>query len=278
MTTGDAVAANSVQVGTPAVKDDPETEDVDETAAAVPFSQSNKNYGDAYTAVAFGSFAGSFIGQHNNLEVGPSNNAAIANSGLNLQGSGPQLNGTLQVAGAGALGNWAGAVGLFGVGLAFGGDAFALAFNHSDSGNCQTVSNHLETGDALASNFTGVIADQSNENHGNAGALQILSLGINRCFEIVLSDGFGIGGIIQTNNVEVESEYNFALANTGANAQIGGFQGNGTIQGAGALGSRRLGRCSRCLRSRKGRRCDRDRGQRRQEQQREHGAQQLDDR
>ncbi len=31
------------------------------------------------------------------------------------------------------------------------------------------------------------------------------------------------------------ANYNFALANTGANAQIGGFQGNGTIQGAGAL-------------------------------------------
>ncbi len=89
------------------------------------------------------SFAGSFVVQSNTIEVGPSDNEAIANSGYNLQASGSQLNGNLQVAGAGAGGGWAGSVGLLGLAVAFGGDAEATAANVADSGNSQTVSNSL---------------------------------------------------------------------------------------------------------------------------------------
>ncbi len=215
MTTGDALAANSVQVGTPAKGDD----------AAVPFSQANDNSGNAYTGEAslgFVGFAGSFIGQHNDLVVGPSGNVAVANSGANLQASGPQLSGTLQLAGAGAGSGWAASLGI--IALAFSGDAAAGAVNQSDNANDQTVSNDLQTGDAIAQNYTSVIATQSNANSGNAGSLQALAI-----------VGFGIGGIIQTNSAEIVANCNTAAANTGLSGQIAGFQGNGTIQGAGAL-------------------------------------------
>ena len=162
--------------------------------------------------------------QVNELLVGPSNNDAYANTGYNLQASGPQLNGNLQLAGAGASGGWAGSVGLFGLALAFGGDGVAIAGNAADSGNSQTVSNTLTTGDATAQNFTGVVATQSNWNSGNAGALDPFAL-----------IGIGVGGIVQYNGAYVEADYNEAMASTGYNAQIGGFQGNGTIQGAGAI-------------------------------------------
>ena len=39
------------------------------------------------------------------------------------------------------------------------------------------------------------------------------------------------------NGAYVEADDNYAGASTGYNAQIGGFQGNGTIQGAGAIAS-----------------------------------------
>ena len=51
MTTGGAVAVNSVQVGTPAKADNPDTPDVDESADAAPFTQLNDNTGNAYTLV-----------------------------------------------------------------------------------------------------------------------------------------------------------------------------------------------------------------------------------
>jgi hypothetical protein len=225
MTTGAATAVNSVQLGSPAVKDNPDTP-ADETKPADPFTQLNDNTGNAYTLVGADliSFAGAFIVQSNTIEVDPSGNEAIANSGYNLQASGPQLNGNLQLAGAGAGGGWAGSVGLLGLALAFGGDAGATAGNVADSGNGQTVSNHLVTGDAIAQNFTGVLATQTNTNSGNAGALDIYAL-----------IGIGVGGIVQYNGVYVEANENTAEATTGYNAQIGGFQGNGTIQGAGAI-------------------------------------------
>ncbi len=215
MTTGDAVAFNSVQVGTP----------VSGTIAQQPFAQSNENSGNAYTgeaSLSFVGFAGSFIGQHNDLIVDPSFNTAVANSGANLQASGPQLSGTLQLAGAGAGSGWAASLGI--IALAFSGDAVAGAVNQSDSANDQIVSNDLHTGDALAQNYTSVIATQSNTNSGNAGSLQALAV-----------FGFGIGGIIQTNCADIVANYNVAAANTGLNGQIAGFQGNGTVQGAGAL-------------------------------------------
>jgi len=217
-TTGDAVAVNSVQVGTPAGTD----------SEASAFAQSNSNSGNAYTVagVALLSFAGAFVTQFNDIMVGPSDNVAIANSGYNLQASGSQLNGNLQVAGAGAGGGWAGAVGLLGLAVAFGGDAEAMAANIADSGNTQTVSNTLVTGDATAQNFTGVVATQANLNEGNAGALDGLAL-----------IGIAIGGVVQYNGAYVEADDNYAEASTGYNAQIGGFQGNGTIQGAGAIAS-----------------------------------------
>jgi hypothetical protein len=86
------------------------------------------------------------------------------------------------------------------------------------------VSNHLVTGDATAQNFTGVVANQTNTNSGNAGALDLLAL-----------VGIGVGGIVQYNGAYVFADDNLAEATTGYNAQIGGFQGNGTIQGAGAI-------------------------------------------
>ena len=207
---------NSVQVGTPA------GDDTDASA----FAQLNDNSGNAYTLVGLDllSFAGSFVVQSNTIEVGPSDNEAIANSGYNLQASGSQLNGNLQVAAAGAGGGWAGSVGLLGLAVAFGGDAEATAANVADSGNSQTVSNSLVTGDATAQNFTGVVATQTNMNEGNAGALDGLAL-----------IGIAIGGIVQYNGAYVVADDNYAEASTGYNAQIGGFQGNGTIQGAGAI-------------------------------------------
>jgi hypothetical protein len=214
--TGDATAANTVLVGQPARTGTPEA----------PFDQSNTNTGNAYTAVGVSlfSFAGSFIGQYNNIAVDASYNTADANTGYNSQSSGPQLNGNLQVAGAGAGGAWAGSVGLFGVALALGGDATAIAANSSDAGNSQTVSNDLTTGNATAQNFVGVIATQSNENSGNAGALQLVAF-----------VGVSVGAIVQSNSLDVEASGNDAYASSGYNSQIGGFQGNGTFQGAGAL-------------------------------------------
>jgi hypothetical protein len=206
MTTGNALAGNSVEVGS------------EET-----FAQSNTNSGNAYIAegLACIAFAGAFIGQHNDLIVGPSGNTAIANSGANEQGSGSQLNGTLQIAGAGASGGWAAAPGL--IALAFAGDATAGALNESNSSNFQDVSSTLTTGNATAQNFTSVDASQSNVNEGNAGALEALAF-----------VGVGVGAIVQTNVAYVTSLGNDAVANTGANGQVAGFQGNGTIQGAGA--------------------------------------------
>ncbi len=61
-------------------------------------------------------------------------------------------------------------------------------------------------------------------NEGNAGALDGLAL-----------IGIAIGGIVQYNGAYVVADDNYAEASTGYNAQIGGFQGNGTIQGAGAI-------------------------------------------
>ena len=145
------------------------------------------------------SFAGAFVVQSNTIEVGPSDNYASANSGYNLQASGSQLNGNLQVAGAGAGGGWAGSVGLLGLAVAFGGDAEATAANVADSGNSQTVSNSLVTGDATAQNFTGVVATQTNMNEGNAGALDGLAL-----------IGIAIGGIVQYNGAYVEADDNYA--------------------------------------------------------------------
>ena len=118
----------------------------------------------------------------------------------------------------------AGSVGLLGLAVAFGGDAEATAANMADSGNSQTVSNSLVTGDATAQNFTGVVATQTNMNKGDAGALDGLAL-----------IGIAIGGIVQYNGAYVVADDNYAEASTGYNAQIGGFQGNGTIQGAGAI-------------------------------------------
>ena len=86
------------------------------------------------------------------------------------------------------------------------------------------MSSTLTTGDATAQNFTGVTAAQSNDNSGNAGALEALAF-----------VGIAVGAIVQTNVADVTSLGNDAVANTGANAQIGGFQGNGTVQGAGAV-------------------------------------------
>jgi hypothetical protein len=73
MTTGNAVAVNSVQVGTPAKIDNPDTPDVDESADAAPFTQLNDNTGNAYTLVGADliSFAGAFIVQSNTIEVDP---------------------------------------------------------------------------------------------------------------------------------------------------------------------------------------------------------------
>ena len=156
------------------------------------------------------------------LGRGTLGNTAIANSGANLQGSGSQLNGTLQIAGSGASGGWAGATGI--IALALAGDATAGAQNTSSSSNFQEVSSTLTTGDATAQNFTGVTAAQSNDNSGNAGALEALAF-----------VGIAVGAIVQTNVADVTSLGNDAVANTGANAQIGGFQGNGTVQGAGAV-------------------------------------------
>jgi hypothetical protein len=204
MTTGNALAVNSVEVG--------------------PLAQSNTNSGNAYVleGLDYISFAGAFIGQHNELFVGPSGNTAVANSGANYQGGGSQLNGTLQLAGAGASGGWAAAPGV--IALAFAGDATSGASNESDSSNVQDVSSTLTTGNATAQNFTSVDATQANDNSGNAGALEALAF-----------VGIGVGAILQTNGAEVTSFGNYAVANTGANAQVAGFQGNGTLQGAGAL-------------------------------------------
>lgn len=204
MTTGNALAVNPVEVG--------------------PLAQSNTNSGNAYVleGLDYVSFAGAFIGQYNELVVGPSGNTAIANSGANVQGGGSQLNGTLQLAGAGASGGWAAATGL--IALAFAGDATAGASNQSNSSNFQDVSSTLTTGNATAQNFTSVDATQSNDNSGNAGALEALAF-----------VGIGVGAILQTNAASVTSYDNEAVANTGANAQVAGFQGNGTLQGAGAV-------------------------------------------
>ncbi len=187
-------------------------------------AQSNTNSGNAYVleGLDYVSFAGAFIGQHNELVVGPSGNTAIANSGANVQGGGSQLNGTLQLAGAGASGGWAAATGL--IALAFAGDATAGASNQSNSSNFQDVSSTLTTGNATAQNFTSVDATQSNDNSGNAGASEALAF-----------VGIGVGAILQTNVADVTSYDNDAVANTGANAQVAGFQGNGTLQGAGAV-------------------------------------------
>ena len=196
---------------------------------ASPFVQSNSNSGNAYTLVgdACLSFAGAFVTQFNDLVVGPSDNEATANSGYNLQASGPQLNGNLQLAGAGASGGWAGSVGLLGLAVAFGGDADATAANVADSGNSQTVSNSLVTGDATAQNFTGVVATQTNTNEGNAGALD--GLRVHRHQPSAASFSTTAPTSWRTTTTQKRS--------TGYNAQIGGFQGNGTIQGAGAIAS-----------------------------------------
>ena len=100
VSTGDATAANTVLVGQaarPASGSTPAT-------PADPFDQTNTNTGNAYTLAggSFFSFAGSFIGQYNTIVVDPSYNTADANTGYNSQYSGPQLNGNLQLAGAGA--------------------------------------------------------------------------------------------------------------------------------------------------------------------------------
>ena len=204
MTTGNALAVNSVEVG--------------------PLAQSNTNSGNVYVleGLDYISFAGAFIGQHNELVVGPSGNTAIANSGANYQGGGSQLNGTLQLAGAGASGGWAAATGF--IALAFAGDVTTGASNESDSSNIQDVSSTLTTGNATAQNFTSVDATQSNDNSGNTGALEALAF-----------VGIGVGAILQTNDASVTSYDNYAVANTGANAEVAGFQGNGTLQGAGAV-------------------------------------------
>ena len=222
VSTGDATAANTVLVGQaarPASGSTPAT-------PADPFDQTNTNTGNAYTLAggSFFSFAGSFIGQYNNIVVDPSYNTAEANTGYNSQFSGPQLNGNLQLAGAGAGGAWAGSVGLFGVALALGGDGTAIAANSSDAGNGQMVSNDVTTGDATAQNFVGVVATQTNDNSGNAGALEIGAF-----------VGISVGAIVQNNSLGVEAYGNYAEATSGYNSQIGGFQGNGTLQGAGAL-------------------------------------------
>ena len=220
--TGDATAANTVLVGQPARAANGTTPAVPEDA----FDQLNTNSGNAYTLVggSLFSFAGSFIGQYNTIEVDPSYNTAEANTGYNSQGSGPQVNGNLQLAGAGAGGAWAGSVGLLGVALALGGDGTAIAANSSDAGNGQVVSNDLTTGDATAQNFVGVIATQTNENSGNAGALSLLAF-----------VGVSVGAIVQSNTLDVEANDNYADATSGYNSQTGGYQGNGTLQGAGAL-------------------------------------------
>ena len=220
--TGDATAANTVLVGQPARPASGTTPAVAEDS----FDQTNTNSGNAYTLVGDSvfSFAGSFIGQYNAIEVDPSGNVAAANTGYNAQGSGPQLNGNLQLAGAGAGGAWAGSVGLPGVALALGGDGTARAANSSDAANGQVVSNDLTTGDATAQNFVGVIATQTNENSGNAGA-----------FSLFAFVGVSVGAIVQSNTLTQYADGNDAYATSGYNSQIGGYQGNGTLQGADAL-------------------------------------------
>jgi hypothetical protein len=170
------------------------------------------------------SFAGAFVVQFNTIWVDPSWNYADANTGYNSQVGGPQLNGTLQLAGAGAVGAWAGSVGLFHSASSIGGSAEANAGNESDVANGQVVANDLTTGDATAQNFVGIVATQSNSNEGNAGALEVLAF-----------LGIGAGAIVQANLVHQSSDYNAAYATSGYNTQTGGFQGNGTLQGAGAL-------------------------------------------
>ncbi|HMK12926.1 MAG TPA: hypothetical protein VK461_15150, partial [Acidimicrobiales bacterium] len=161
------------------------------------------------------------------------NDAAIANSGKNLQGNEGQANITGQAAVSVGVGHQhhgdddAFALGLYFGALALGGDGFAIATNKANSDNNADVTNHLQTGAAEAKNTLAVDGSQSNKNTGDS---------------VVVGLGSGAAGISQSNGLAAIGDNNLALANTGKNIQGSGGQLNltGQLALAGAAGSSAL--------------------------------------
>jgi hypothetical protein len=205
LTTGDATARNITVL------------DVD---------QRNSNGGEGHQgnvlgvgAIAIFGVSVGAISQSNVAVALGSYNTAVANTGANLQFTGPQFNITGQLALSGAAGG--GAFALGGGAGAFGGDAAAGALNIAHSTNWQLVCNDLVTGVATAINAITVTASQTNTNHGDANAVTLALVPV-----------FTAGAISQSNALVVGGGDNTAIANSGANVQVAGGQANVTLQGS----------------------------------------------
>ena len=138
----------------------------------VTASQANTNTGDAAGLVlAVGAaLAASAIVQDNNLSVTQEGNSAVANSRLNSQSAGGQLNATVQIAADEGEAGASGAGAIIGA-VAVDGDPAASSVNDATSQNTTDASNTMTTGNATAMNQLQVDVTQENDNEGDAIAV-----------------------------------------------------------------------------------------------------------
>ena len=138
----------------------------------VTASQANTNTGDAAGLVlsVVPALAASAIVQDNNLSVTQEGNSAVANSGLNSQSAGGQLNATVQIAADESEAGASGAGAIIGA-VAVDGDPAASSVNDATSQNTTDASNTMTTGNATAMNQLQVDVTQENDNEGDAIAV-----------------------------------------------------------------------------------------------------------
>ena len=115
----------------------------------VTASQANTNTGDAAGLVlaVVPALAASAIVQDNHLSVTQEGNSAVANSGLNSQSAGGQLNATVQIAADESEAGASGAGAIIGA-VAVDGDPTASSVNDATSQNTTDASNTMATGNA----------------------------------------------------------------------------------------------------------------------------------